>query len=77
MADLSTPIPFTVGDQERLVNIERRLEGLCKDFDPSLVKRVESLEGSRKKWYTAIVSLGSGATLTAFGIWLKRLVNGG
>jgi hypothetical protein len=77
MAEPNTPIPFTVGDQERLVSIESKLASFCAAFDPALAERVESLEGSRRRWYTAIISLGSGATLTAFGVWLRRMINGG
>jgi hypothetical protein len=77
MADANTPIPFTVGDQERLKTIEVKLDELCKCFDPVLTERVTSLEASRKRWTGFFVTLLGGTTLTAIACYIRRIVNNG
>lgn len=77
MADPNTPIPFTVGDQERLKSIEVKLGELFKCFDPALAERVASLEASRKRWTGVLITLFSGSTLAAIGCYIRRVLNGG
>jgi hypothetical protein len=77
MAEPNTPIPFTVGDQERLVSIESKLASFCAAFDPALAERVESLEGSRRRWSTFFITILSGSTVAAVGCWIRKMINGG
>jgi hypothetical protein len=77
MADSHTPIPFTVGDQERLKTIEVKLDKLSECLDPVLVERVSSLEASRKRWTGFLITLLGGTTLTAIGCYIRRIFNSG
>lgn len=66
MAAPDEPIPFTVGDQERLKRLEVKMDAVCHsvacvtNIEPTpeiLDARLQSLEATRKKWYTALGSL--------------------
>jgi hypothetical protein len=65
MATKNTPIPFTVGDQERLVAIEKELQTMPEKIATAVgniqithtcdkVHRIESLENTRDKWYSGM-----------------------
>lgn len=65
MASKETPIPFTVGDQERLVKIEKELESMPDKIAVAIgniqivhhcdkVDRIVSLETSRERWYSGM-----------------------
>jgi len=62
MASKETPIPFTVGDQERLVSIESALAKIPDEIKQAVASikithvcaqepRITSLETSRDNWY--------------------------
>jgi len=82
MASKETPIPFTVGDQERLVKIEQTLERMPEAISIAVgnikivhtcaqEERIGSLEKSRENWYknirTGIVSVIASIFLAGLG----------
>ena len=61
MAAKETPIPFTVGDQENIVEVTtlmREIHEEIKSCDlPSLPTRLSSLETTRKRAITAVIAI--------------------
>ncbi len=57
MADKNTPIPFTVGDREDIVEMKTILKGVAKTLDPTIPTRVTSLETTRTRQVRAIIAM--------------------
>lgn len=75
MADPGTPIPFTVGDQDRLVRIEEGLKNLLKN--PPLQDRVVALETSRTRGLYGMVTFMAGAALYGLKLFVEWIGGGG
>lgn len=88
MAAKETPIPFTVGDQERLVSIEAALAKIPGEIKSAVAGikithvcaqegRITSLETSRDNWYKnirkVVLTLMIGGILTIAG-WLSYMM---
>lgn len=82
MAKADTPIPFTIGDQERLVRIEEGLETLQKlpcitDAPCPENDRIAALETSRTRGLYGMVTFVVGAALYGLKAFVEWIGSGG
>lgn len=76
MAKADTPIPFTIGDQERLVRIEKGLEIVTKlpcvsDAPCPEDDRIKALEQSRNRGLVGLATFIVGACLYGLKLFIE------
>ena len=86
MAEPNTPIPFTVGDQERLKGIEDKIVTLCKTMSEPFsrcatnMEKIDTLEKARekasKRWTVGGITIGGGLVLYAIKEFFSHILSG-